>query len=425
MKKKLFGILSLLFFSVLFFCLNGVNAEVVKVKLYYGDFNLAGFEKMPGNWNLNAGDLIITYTLDLVGAPNIAYTGNWGQMGIVGIFSPEWSGARMCGFLCDWGNPSDLFPYYPDVDNNLDLDDKFNMQRFPNPGSWDEQMYDRLCDGSLIGVFNPWANYGIWFDRDGVDAYQPNNWGMVNGGTYNTGGVYDLELTYKKNSAIEGFVCARFFTDLLNPLDQSTPSDDIYGIPTGFFESGWLPTGPQRFPAGISFQSNEIDMADFYVYVEGYPSPGTIIVKDLTVEGYLNLVEGMATGGGWFYAEDNDNFVGETSGGKATFGFVAKQKKEESTGNLEFQYHADEINLKSSYYDWINVATAQVMFEGTGTINGMGSYKFRVRAVDGDKLGTGTDRFEIRIWTGGGGFDSPTYRMEGDLEGGQIVVHKK
>ena len=49
----------------------------------------------------------------------------------------------------------------------------------------------------------------------------------------------------------------------------------------------------------------------------------------------------------------------------------------------------------------------------------------KVKAVDGDKLGTGIDRFEIRIWTGGDAWDSPTYRAEGDLAGGQIVVHKK
>jgi hypothetical protein len=65
------------------------------------------------------------------------------------------------------------------------------------------------------------------------------------------------------------------------------------------------------------------------------------------------------------------------------------------------------------------------MFEGTGTINGTGEYKFRVRAVDGERLGGGAkDRFEIRIWTGTGEWDTPTYRAEGDLGGGQIVVHK-
>ena len=39
----------------------------------------------------------------------------------------------------------------------------------------------------------------------------------------------------------------------------------------------------------------------------------------------------------------------------------------------------------------------------------------------------GSDRFHIRIWDTslGGSLESPTYRAEGDLGGGQIVVHKK
>jgi hypothetical protein len=298
MKKKIFRFLGLSIVIALFLFNPVVNATNSPVTLYYGDFPLSGFMKMPGNWDLNEGDLIISYTLDLTGAPNIANTGNWGQMGIVGIFSPDGSGARMVGFLCDGGNAGDLFPIYPDVDNNLDLDDKFNFQRFPNTGSWDEQMYDILCDGSPIGTFNPWANYGIWFDRDGVDPYQPNMWGMVYGGTYNTGGIYDIELTYKKHSSTLGYVCARFFPMLLNPLNQSDPDDDIDGIPTGFYESGWTPDGPEKFPAGISFEADEASMSGFYVYVDGYPYPGEIIVKDLKVTGYLAtiVIDGCDTG---------------------------------------------------------------------------------------------------------------------------------
>ena len=39
-------------------------------------------------------------------------------------------------------------------------------------------------------------------------------------------------------------------------------------------------------------------MSYFYVYIEGYPSPGTIVVKDLTVTGYLAtiVIDGCDTG---------------------------------------------------------------------------------------------------------------------------------
>ena len=143
-------------------------------------------------------------------------------------------------------------------------------------------------------------------------------------------------------------------------------------------------------------------------------------------------LEGLATGGGWFIPETGNDVQNKSKseglvnlGGKATFGFVAKKKDDTSSGRLEFQYHADNLNLKSTSYDWVSVATNQVKFEGVGTINGEGLYRFRVRAVDGNKIGTDTDRFEIRIWKGTDNFDMPTYRAEGDLGGGQIVVHKK
>lgn len=135
---------------------------------------------------------------------------------------------------------------------------------------------------------------------------------------------------------------------------------------------------------------------------------------------------GMATGGGWFFAEANGGHGNVTPGGKATFGFVARQKSDKSSGQLEFQYKTDGLNLNSTSYDWVAVAATQVMFEGIGRLNGADSYKFRVRAVDGDAVGgAAPDRFEIRIWIGDDTWDMPTYRAEGYLEGGQIVVHKK
>ena len=103
---------------------------------------------------------------------------------------------------------------------------------------------------------------------------------------------------------------------------------------------------------------------------------------------------------------------------------MAKLRDGTSSGQLEFQYKTDDLNLKSTSYDWVTVSSTQVIFEGTGTINGSGNCKFRVWAFDGDKTG-GMDRFAIRIWTGDAGYDMPTYRAEGDLGGGQIVVHKK
>ena len=132
----------------------------------------------------------------------------------------------------------------------------------------------------------------------------------------------------------------------------------------------------------------------------------------------------MATGGGWFLAEDTGGTGNVTPDGRANFGFVARQKNGKSSGQLKFRYLTDRLNLKSISYSWVTVSASQAMFEGVGRLNGVGKVKFRVRAVDGDKSGTGTDRFEIRIWTNQDTWGAPTYRAEGNLGGGQIVVHK-
>jgi len=429
--------LSILFVLMLVTSLSMVIAVPVgadgEVTIYYGDITLpsgGGFFLQPQMWDLNACDVTVSYTLDLTGAPNQAYY--WSQ-GIpvfasadVGLIwpGPGWAGARMCGFLSDWDNAATLFPTFPDIDNSLDLDDKLNMQRFPNPGSWDELMYDVDCETNSVAAspFGSYDNYGIWFDRDGVDPYQPAMWGMVDGGTYNNGGVYEVQITYRKASPAKGTACPVLFPDLVN---DDSPGG--YGIPTGFNR---IPKtdpnypGYYDFPAGISFDTDETKMASMQVVVSGDSADGAIIVRDLTVTGCLVLEEGMATGGGWFVPEDS-SLVGLTTGGKATFGFMARQKNETSSGQLEFQYHADELNLKSTSYDWVAVSNTQVIFEGTGRLNGVDGYRFRVWAFDGDKAGGQSDRFTIRIWTIGSSYESPTYRAEGNLGGGQIVVHKK
>jgi len=422
LMRKRWSIFVTLWFLTIFTLGVGIaNATIVETSLYYGDIILDGNDhSMPGGWNLNECPATITYIQDLSGAPNIANTNDWSQMGMVGLFGSG-AGARMVGFLYDWGLPK--FPVYPDNDTSLELDDKFNLQRFPNPEPWDETLYDVNCATGEVGApFGSGSNYGIWFDRDGVDQWQDDMWGMVNGGTYNTDGIYDVKLVFdwSSNNQVRGIVCPIFFPGLANTWVAGG-----YGVPTGFYSGGWVPTGPNKIPAGLSFATDVTKMGNMQVYVGGHPDGGSIVIKDLTVTGCLNLEDGMATGGGWFLAEDTGGMGNVTPGGKATFGFVAKQKSGISSGQLEFQYQTDELNLKSTSYEWVTLAATQAMFEGVGRLNGLDGYKFRVRAVDGDKLGTGIDRFEIRIWTIAGDFDSPTHRAEGNLGGGQVVVHKK
>jgi hypothetical protein len=64
-------------------------------------------------------------------------------------------------------------------------------------------------------------------------------------------------------------------------------------------------------------------------------------------------------------------------------------------------------------------------FKGSGTINGLGDYKFMLWAGDGTGVG-GTDTFRIKIWEENGSeivlYDNG---IDQTIGGGSIVVHTK
>jgi hypothetical protein len=401
-----------------------VNAQDGRVTKDYGDYTLpnnAGYQF--GTWNLNKGDAIVSYTLDLSEAPNVAYTGNYGQSGQVGLFwdgGSDVAGALMIGYLSDGDNSGTEFPDYPDNDSSLDLDDKFNLQRFPNPGSWSETQYDVTFDPitAYPGPIGSHDNYGIWFDRDGVDPYQAVRWGAVDGGTYNTGGVYKVQLTFHQLNATTGVVQPLLFPDL--------PNDDApggYGVPTGFNRlSGG---GYEYFPAGISFATDETKMSAMRVLVQGSPGNGTIVIRDLKVNGYPSAPP--VTGGGWIDSPVNPEYQYMQVGGKANFAFVSRYKSGTSVpvGNTTFQFKAGHLEFHSASYDWLLLTDSNnAVFKGTGTISGEGSYDFMIWAGDGTGS-NGEDTFRIKVWEGDE--DAPVYDNGTDqaIGGGNIVVHDK
>jgi len=133
---------------------------------------------------------------------------------------------------------------------------------------------------------------------------------------------------------------------------------------------------------------------------------------------------GSATGGGWFWSAQGNLKQAPESEGKATFGFVVKYKHETTAGNLAFQYHVGDINLKSGDITWLVVSGANAQFQGEGTINGEGLYTFRVLTKDGDKAGGQPDEFTIKIWQGTDIEADPIYQaLNAQLGGGNIIIH--
>jgi hypothetical protein len=382
------------------------------ITLDYGNIFLSGCDPIiptghfPQMWDLTACYMTISFTYNANGLVDDFGGGAhaWAELGIRAVgysdFNPtsQVEGAGVW-LATDYDWTANTFDPDPQGAPIQDLDDKLILQK---GGGLGEGSYNLPSPPP-----NPWANHRVWFDRDGVNQWQAQSPLAVDGGTYNTAGYYDVVIALQATNSTSGNA---YMT--INELAQGFETDGNWNT-------------MELSPAGMTFTGDMTQMQVFYG-LYGYGATHTVAFNGVTVTGCLVLEEGLATGGGWFIPESNAKGL-INLGKKATFAFVAKQKSGNSTGNLEFQYHGDGLNLKSTSYDWVTVASTQAMFEGIGNLNGEPGYKFRVRAVDGNQLGGGAlDRFEIRIWTGNSdSYENPTYRAEGNLGGGQIVVHKK
>lgn len=149
---------------------------------------------------------------------------------------------------------------------------------------------------------------------------------------------------------------------------------------------------------------------------------------------------GFVTGGGWINSPAGAYLQNPGLTGRANFGFVSKYKKGANTpeGQTEFQFKAGDLNFHSSSYEWLVVAGAKAQFKGSGTINGIGPYKFLLTAYDADVNNNDsilTDKFRIKIWDEASGttiYDNKYGTSDDidsadpqDISGGSIVIHSK
>lgn len=147
---------------------------------------------------------------------------------------------------------------------------------------------------------------------------------------------------------------------------------------------------------------------------------------------------GFVTGGGWIDSPEGAYIAAPLLTGKVNFGFVAKYQQGANvpTGQTEFRFKAADLNFHSTSYEWLIVAGAKAMFKGKGTINGAGSYKFQLTAIDADinpNDNFNIDRFRIKIWDESDGTEVVIYdnalgddsdNATTEIGGGSIIIHE-
>lgn len=223
------------------------------------------------------------------------------------------------------------------------------------------------------------------------------------------------------------------FTDG-NRLDSHTA--------TVSWDDGAITAGSVSEASGAGTVSADHAYAGAGVYTVGISvSDGSLTgarSSELDVPAYVVVYDpsaGFVTGGGWITSPGGAYTANLALTGKATFGFVSRYQRGANvpTGNTEFQFQAGGLSFSSTSYEWLVVAGSKAQFKGAGTINGTGSYRFLLTAIDGNLSGGGgADRFRIKIWDGVSGgviYDNKMGSNEDSsdataLGGGSIVIHQ-
>ncbi len=252
----------------------------------YGEVTLNNWGK--GNfsdvWDLTQCDLTLSYTIDMSTITNAGWAVTEVGLREVGAsnIDPNLKGGWMqSNYIDGTSNPDSL---------------KSNDMHLLSKHGWSFQKYDATNSDTLITPYWSGNNYGFWFDRDGVDEWQAQMWGMD--GTYNTGGIYEIVITYH---AID--------------LNTGTMFATINGVvQQGLYIGGWKDAEPEFYPAGRSFEGDMTQMQVFYGRGGG---GGTVTISDITVDGCpfwdectVDLIAGQNEVAGMVMVDDDgDNLL--------------------------------------------------------------------------------------------------------------------
>ncbi len=200
--------------------------------------------------------------------------------------------------------------------------------------------------------------------------------------------------------------------------------DDMTGVNTANYSltssTGQVTTGSLSFisPANEWQAAISPSTGVYTVKVTVADKAGNESVSDNLYLAVYDPSAGFVTGGGWVIP-DVSTRVGVSSGGKSNFGFEAKYINGAPSGNLTINYKQDSLEFKSTALEWLVVSGSASDFQGQASLNGSGSYTYRVHVVD-----SSPDQYDIRIWGSGGSFEQPAYRISNNLGGGNIIIHQ-
>ncbi|MDP3386668.1 MAG: NosD domain-containing protein [Eubacteriales bacterium] len=210
-----------------------------------------------------------------------------------------------------------------------------------------------------------------------------------------------------ENSRIVSMEVSPAMVDIQNAMVSASA---VYATSGGTLEATWdWGDGTIDTTTYTDVSSGTNNLTATHVYALPGIYPVTLTLADVPLRGgtdkmtfnYVIVYDpsgGSVSGGGWIDSPAGAFTADPDLTGKANFGFISRYQKGAAvpSGNTEFHFNTGHFVFKSTSYDWlvVNKTGTNAQFKGTGTINGMGTYKFMLWAEDG-----AADTFRIRIWT--------------------------
>ncbi|MFH1648874.1 MAG: hypothetical protein ABIA11_04090 [Patescibacteria group bacterium] len=315
-------------------------------------------------WNLTTCDLTLSYTIDMSSIANAGWAVT--EAGLREVGGDDIDPNDVGGWM-----QSNYISSVP----NLSSQNNNDMHMLSKHG-WLYQTYDVENPYTLITPYWSGNNYGFWFDRDGVDIWQAALWGASDGNTYNTGGVYDIEIDYH---AIDSEIGTMFAT--------------INGVPQGLYIGGWKDAQPKFYPAGRSFDGDMTQMQVFYGRGGG---GGTVEISDIKVSGCRLSVEPNKVTGGADRIK-----AGSTYFSLAVNAVHAGKNKDKLTGKIEYsrdtlKFHAETQCVRANQEGTVATIAGPITKEQYDPNNAIKEGDWAYVAIKEGGTGSG-DRVRVRI----------------------------
>ena len=237
----------------------GLVANVNATEIFYGDYTLANDGDLvvfDDTFDLTECDITLTYTIDM---NTLTQTDLYDSPYImVGLMDNETG--------IGWMN-SELLDLTP----SPDAESAHERHALGSEGNYGPLHYNATDPDTVTSDIGTYVSYGINFDRDTTRSWVMDDWGQIDGVTYNTGGIYEIEITFHAVSDTLGTMFAK-----------------VNGVEQGFWAT-WSSKDsgnePDVYPAGKSFTGDMKNVSAYLFYDECEEGDmGYVEFKDVMIQ---------------------------------------------------------------------------------------------------------------------------------------------